>query len=111
MTVIEKLQMIERMDGLIRRKATGTPQQLAQRLQISERSVYNLIDQMKQLGGPIAYCKAHSSYHYNHDVALNLGFKVLAKTNSQISGGKAHTNLSLQNICSTIEYFSIINGR
>lgn len=44
----------ERLDGLIRRQSTGTPGELAFQLNLSERSVYELIDQMKTWAPPLS---------------------------------------------------------
>ena len=75
MTLIERIRMIERTDGLVRRRATGSPNQLAERLGISVRSVYNLIDQMKEMGAPIQYCKNTSTYCYEYPVHFEIGFQ------------------------------------
>ena len=87
MTVIEKLRLIERMDGLIRRKATGTPKELAEKLKISERSVYNLIRQMKEMGGPIIYSNSDRAYKYERLVNFNIGFTDLSSMEKRIVGG------------------------
>jgi len=86
MSLIEKLNQIERLDNLIRRKATGTPRELAERLDLSERQVYNVIRNMKELGAPVYFSTLHQSYCYEHNVTFTFGFRQtdLAK----ISGGK-----------------------
>ncbi len=57
----EQLNLLERLDGLIRRKATGKPTELARRLGICERKVYNLIGELKAIGVPIAYSNERES--------------------------------------------------
>lgn len=51
MKLTEQLQLLDRIHSLIRRKGTGTPDELAQRL------VYNHINALKELGAEISYCK------------------------------------------------------
>jgi len=64
MSFIEQLKLIKRLDNLIQRKATGTPQQLADRLDISRSSVFRQISILKKLGAKIYYCKHSRSYRY-----------------------------------------------
>jgi predicted DNA-binding transcriptional regulator YafY len=58
------IDRIDYLDSLIRIKATGKPRQLARKLSISERTLYEHIDLMRQLGAPIKYCKQKQSYYY-----------------------------------------------
>lgn len=87
MTLLEKLKMIERIDGLIRRKATGTPKELAQRLDISERGLFKTLKLMKEMGGPINYSNSRSSYVYEYEVALSIGFCQSKTEELKVVGG------------------------
>ncbi|MBX9783112.1 MAG: HTH domain-containing protein [Chitinophagaceae bacterium] len=53
-----------RIDYLIARRATGTPQELADKLEISESTLYEYISVMKDLGAPIKYDKFKNTYYY-----------------------------------------------
>ncbi|MEM6737495.1 MAG: HTH domain-containing protein [Bacteroidota bacterium] len=55
----------ERIDQLIRLKATGKPSELAERLEISESTLYEFIGLMKELGAPIQWDKKRNSYIYD----------------------------------------------
>jgi predicted DNA-binding transcriptional regulator YafY len=57
MNFAERVEYNKRLDGLIRRKSTGTPEELAARLKKSRASIYNHIDDLRSLGAEIAYCK------------------------------------------------------
>lgn len=74
MNLLEKLQLIERVDGLISRKCTGSPSSLASRLSTSERNIYHLIGTMKEMGAPIYFCKTRNSYCYKEQVRFSFGF-------------------------------------
>jgi len=100
MTLLQKLQQIERVDALIRRKSTGSPADLATRLNTSERCVYDLIKLMKQIGAPIYFCQQRNSYCYEEDVVFSIGFMPKQATSRQIFGGKTYFFLPLQNLCS-----------
>ncbi len=58
---------LQQADQLIRLKATGVPKEFAERLQISERALYLLIEEMKTLNFPIDYSEVRSSYYYTEE--------------------------------------------
>jgi len=68
---------LERMDYLIRTKATGTPAELADKLNISRRSVYDYINLLKEMGAPIAFCRKRKSFYY--EAEGHFQFKFLDK--------------------------------
>ncbi len=70
------IERIQRIDQLIRMKATGHPNDLAKRLGVSPSTVYIYLDLMKSvLEAPIKYCQLRQSYMYDKDGKLLLGFK------------------------------------
>ena len=86
----QTIQLMERIDKMIKRQATGTPNELAGRLQISKASLHRVLDIMKQFGAPIEYCLITQSYIYTIDVAFYCGFYTNALKQEEmqtISGG------------------------
>jgi hypothetical protein len=71
---LESLKKIERIDQLIRMKATGRPTQLANRLGMSKRSVINYINLMKENGAPIKFCNSRQSYYYDEEGIFRILF-------------------------------------
>jgi len=53
--ILKQIALIERMDQLIRLKATGIPRTIARRLDLSESSFYRLIDTIKEMGAPVEF--------------------------------------------------------
>ncbi|MFY0591388.1 hypothetical protein [Roseivirga sp.] len=72
--MLKQKHRISRLHDLIRRQATGSAKQCAQRLNISERQLYNTLELMKELGAPIYFDSAAQSYCYEHEVNWNIGF-------------------------------------
>lgn len=72
MTLLEQLNILKRLDNLIRRKATGNTNQLAVQLEISRASVYRYLDTLRALNAPIAYCRNRSSFYYQKEYVLKL---------------------------------------
>ena len=75
--VIEQLKILKRVDYLINRKATGTSDQLATRLNISRRSVFRLLDELKAIDAPVQFSKHYQSYVYKEEFDFNT--KILEK--------------------------------
>ncbi|MBL6449910.1 HTH domain-containing protein [Fulvivirga sp. 29W222] len=65
MNFIEK---IERLDSQIRHGSTGNAEELAQKLGISKRSVFNYLKWMKDRGAPITFSRIRKSYIYDQEV-------------------------------------------
>jgi len=85
MTIIDKLNKISQIDQLIRQKRTGTVSELAQKLNLSERQARRYIEEMRDMGAEIEYCKQALSYKYNNPVQFNYGFTKIDM--NKIKGG------------------------
>lgn len=56
------------VDQLIKRKATGNPKELAQKLQVSESTVYRILRMLKEsMGLLIEFSPEHNSYIYTNE--------------------------------------------
>jgi len=84
MNFIEKTRLIERIDQLIRMKATGSASDLASRIGIGRSTVYEVLEVMKNMGAEIEYCNQKRSYCYSCDKILAIGFV----DRKMIKGGK-----------------------
>jgi len=88
--LLQQIELIERIDQLIRLKATGTPKKLAERLDISEATLYRLIETIKKMGAPVEFSSRYQSYIYLDEVNFMCGFflKELARSEIQeVNGG------------------------
>ncbi len=72
--IIKHIDLIERIDQLIRLEATGSSAQLASRLNISRAQLYRIINVMKELNAPIEYDFTIPSYIYTEPVDFIFGF-------------------------------------
>lgn len=72
MTLFEQLNRIRRLDSLIRRKATGKPEELAERIDVSRATVFRYIDELRAFGAPIVYDKDRQSYCYEDPFELKI---------------------------------------
>jgi len=68
------MELLDRIDQLIRLKATGRPKNLANRLQVSEATVFRIIETMKAMDAPICFDIACQSYIYTVATQFKCGF-------------------------------------
>jgi transcriptional antiterminator len=61
---------------LIESRGTGTPAELARKLNMSERMIYKYIYMLKyEFNAPIAYSRSMKSYYFSENGSLNLYWK------------------------------------
>ena len=74
MTHLDHTRRLQYLDQLIRQRATGSSRALARRLKVCRSTVMNDLDQLRQLGGDVDYCRLRRSYYYRDDRQLFIGF-------------------------------------
>lgn len=85
MNTIKNLERLQRLHGLIEQEVTGSPKELAGRMQISERLVYNLIDQFKEYDASICYDRRRRTYYYRDDFQFKVSISVSIVNNDHIT--------------------------
>lgn len=70
MHFLDQIKLLKRIHNLIKKKATGSPDQLATRLDISRASVFRQINILKMLGAKINYSYDRGSYVYEEEFSL-----------------------------------------
>jgi predicted DNA-binding transcriptional regulator YafY len=91
MQIMKYIARLKRLDQMIRIKATGTPKELAQKLEISERSVYHYIELLREFDAPVEYCPHRRTYYYSEEgkFGFEMGFTKLEDDSYEVSGGYA----------------------
>ncbi|MFY0599697.1 MAG: helix-turn-helix domain-containing protein [Cyclobacteriaceae bacterium] len=90
MNFIRQVERFQLLNKLISEENTGTPKELAKRLGVSERQLYNLIDILRGEGVKITYSKKIKSYSYSEisSVQISFLFKPIGYDDERgISGG------------------------
>ncbi len=95
--ILRHIAILERVDQLIRLKATGRPQQLASKLEVSVATVFRIIDTMKELEAPVTYDPIRQSYVYSELTFFRFGFfrQELSKQDQKRTfGGRSISSLT-----------------
>ena len=68
------LNLLLKLDLFIRQKGTGVPRDFARKLGISERSLYEYLKVLKDLGAPIKWSRSEQSYYYSVEGKFQISF-------------------------------------
>jgi hypothetical protein len=91
MYFIRKIERLSILNKLIEAQHTGTPDELAIRLGIQRRTLFDWIDFYKSYGADIKYDRKRQTYYYDSITRVEIKFsiKVLNEFESKnIDGGK-----------------------
>ncbi|MFK7812004.1 MAG: HTH domain-containing protein [Maribacter sp.] len=85
MKTIKNLERLQQIHALIENESTGTPGELASRLHVSERLIYNLIEQLKDFNAAICYDRSRRTYYYCDDFGLEVSISVSVMSNNEVT--------------------------
>jgi predicted DNA-binding transcriptional regulator YafY len=66
---------LEYLNQLIKKKSTGSPLELAQKLNVSERTIFYYLEILKSLGADVKFSRMRNSYYYTIDGTFDFQFK------------------------------------
>lgn len=73
---IKHIERLQQIHNLIQTECTGSPADLARRMEISERTVYYLLEQLRDYDAQIGYDRSRSTYFYKDDFILEVNFSI-----------------------------------
>ena len=76
MELINEIHRLNTLHQLIRMCNTGSPDELAHRLHISKRHLYNVLDDLRALGAKIYYSRSDYTFYYTNSFELHLNLQV-----------------------------------
>ena len=77
MNLHDRVLQFNHLCNLIRRKATGTPGQLAKRIQVSRGTLYKLLKELESYGAEIEYDCARKCFYFEKETDIE--FKISKK--------------------------------
>jgi len=90
MILFKQIELLQRIHHLIETSQTGSPEEFAHKIRISERHLREIIDEMKDYGAPINYSRRSETYYYTEPFEIDVScvFRRLSdKEQKNISGG------------------------
>lgn len=92
MSYIDYLLLLERIHYHIEHKSTGPAGDFARRLGISERTLYRILAEMRDMGAIINYHADRGSFIYENDVRIQIHIQIDA---NRTKGGFFSGNVDL----------------
>jgi hypothetical protein len=89
MNFLQQVEQYQRLHNLIEQSKTGTPQELAEILNISRSKLYLFLDNMKSIDAPIKYDRSLKSFFYDSSFKLDIevNIKTITPTEARIIYG------------------------
>lgn len=90
MNFVKEIECMQLLNKLIKQERTGTPDELADRLRISRRKLYELIEKLKCWGLNIQYDRGRETFMFTEEgwVDIQFSLKVIKSGEcKKISGG------------------------
>ncbi|MBK9983625.1 MAG: hypothetical protein IPP15_14800 [Saprospiraceae bacterium] len=75
MSILQNVRLLKKMHGYLNRKSTGTPENFAHRLGISESTLYRIFQELNDEGITTKFDSLLASYYYEGDLDILSLFK------------------------------------
>ena len=83
MKTIKSLERLQQLHRLIENESTGSPKELARRMDVSERLVYLLLEYLKDYNACIEYDRSRRTYFYTDEFKLDIQISVAVISNNE----------------------------
>jgi hypothetical protein len=95
MSLLKSIERLQRLDYFIRKEATGSSSEFAQKLGICRSMLMENLCEMKELGAQLNYCPRRRSYIYLNEFTLIIG----SSAKNKARGGFGHTFVNYYFFC------------
>jgi len=85
MTINKYVNRLKRIDQLIQQQRTGNAKALAQKLGMCERQVYNILEELRDFGIPVEYCRVRQTYYYTEPLQLHIDIGFVNLTTLEVT--------------------------
>lgn len=75
---------LQHLHECIKKECTGTPCSLGVRMGVSKRAFFYMVDDLREMGADINYCRKRQTYYYNNDFELHIEYKVSVTVNGKL---------------------------
>lgn len=83
MNKLEQLGRLRKAHSFIKQENTGTPSELANKLHISRRQLFNIINELKEMDATILFNRKTNSYFYNNNFELYIDISIRIITDEE----------------------------
>ena len=76
MTLFQQIERIRYIHRLIRTESTGCPDRLAGRVHLSRRQLYNILEEIKDMGADIKYSRSRETFYYANPFVFQIEIEI-----------------------------------
>ncbi len=84
MNSIKTLTRLDKIHQLISQECTGTPKELALRLQFSVRTIHHLLELLKEYDAEIKYDRNRKTYYYTEEFIFEVNVSIAINGNNKM---------------------------
>ncbi len=84
MKFIKQIERLQKLNKLIGQQCTGSPDELAQKLNLKRSQLYEVLEQLKLEGAPIAYNRKLATFYYSHEFIFEINLQVKMLTGNEV---------------------------
>lgn len=84
MKTFKQLERLRKAHKLIKQGNTGSPSEFSNRLHISERELYRILEYLKEMDAQISFSRNSNTYYYADDFDLLVNISVQALVNKEL---------------------------
>lgn len=81
MSLLKSIERLKRMDYFLKKEATGTAEEFAEKIGLSRSMLMINLDEMREMGAVIKFCPIRKTFHYAQRFDLVIG------NSDQVKGG------------------------
>lgn len=116
MNTLKQIQQLRKLHGMIKLESTGSPREMARKMNISERQLYHLLEQLRDMEAPIRYNRRAGTYYYSDefDLLVNVSVQVIqGERILSIYAGRTFSEYvdGLQGSCSERDYLRYVRTK
>jgi hypothetical protein len=96
MQLFDTIERVHRIHKLIQRKATGSPDEFAEKLHLKRRQLYNILEEFRDYGANIKYNRMRGTFYYDNDFDVSVQIKINSlsgREGTTIYAGSSENNL------------------
>lgn len=96
MNFVKQIERLQLLNKLIREENTGSPEELAGRLGLSRRRLYDVIEDLQCWGAQVSYDRRNHTFCYTRPFDLNIRFSLSVMADDEVKkifGGSASFSL------------------
>ena len=85
MKTLKQIEHLQKAHNLIYHSNTGSPSEFANKLHISQRGLYRILEYLKEMDAAISFSRSSNSYYYTESFNLLVNISVQTMINQELT--------------------------